>query len=96
MNKPNMKIVIDPKVMLRVEITNEDGQGSKEYLTFLCRFLPVKNFEGRTVTAFELIYEPSGQGSNGPKAPYEVAHDTIERVIVDPRRLKDVQPYIVE
>lgn len=92
MPAPRQKAIIDPKQLLIIELLEADDS-TRTYTVFLCRYLAVQQ-DGHPLVGFEFLFDPDKQESNAiiPRAPYECA---FARLVVDPKRLKLVRPYVV-
>ena len=85
------RIVIHPRQCLSIDVLQEDGS-TRTFTTFLCRYLQaVDPITKAPVVAFEFLLDPKQQH---PTAQYDTPHASIERQIIDPKRLQSVRPYL--
>ena len=84
------ELVVDPNRMLLVELNERAATPGSSMAVITCQYVPVVSATGAKQVAVELAWDPA---EPHPTHRYLCPTTRLERVLIDPRRIRSVRPY---
>ncbi len=84
--------LIDPQRLLIVTYQDAQTPLLREVAAVTCRYVPAIDADGHRAVAVELVYDPL---EPRPSSPYFRPPQELQQLLLDPRAIRRIRPYVV-